>query len=315
MKGALLLTVMESMNKSPASGNIMTLDARSFDEATSSGIALVDFWAPWCGPCQMQTPTLEDLASRVGGQAAIAKVNVDEAPELAARFDVRSIPTLILLKDGNVVRQFVGVQPQPVLAKAVMEVATRQPPFFRAMSRLKTKPGCPAVPGSARVPVRILLVHQDDCAFVCLWHLSALFDDVCKECRQEWHSCLYADLQEPELALAAADQARQADLVVFCQAGAEELPPDVKQWTAGWITAKRGQGAAIGGVIPCSRAGLGSSKTGAFLDEMARKGSMTFLGVRQYALQSQNRPTGARAKRTASLSETLSRSSMRTTAA
>lgn len=86
---------------------------------------MVDFWAPWCGPCQMQTTILQNLAGRIGEQVTVAKVNVDEAPELAARFDIRSIPTLILLKDGRVVRQFVGVQPEPVLAKAVL--AATQP--------------------------------------------------------------------------------------------------------------------------------------------------------------------------------------------
>lgn len=101
---------------------IVELNARSFDLTIQKGVVLVDFWAPWCGPCHMQTPILHDLARRLGDQATIAKVNVDDAPELAARFDIRSIPTLILLKDGNVVRQFVGVQSQPVLAKAVLAV-------------------------------------------------------------------------------------------------------------------------------------------------------------------------------------------------
>lgn len=106
----------------PMNPAIVELNARSFDLTIQKGVVLVDFWAPWCGPCHMQTPILHDLARRLGDQATIAKVNVDDAPELAARFDIRSIPTLILLKDGNVVRQFVGVQSQPVLAKAVLAV-------------------------------------------------------------------------------------------------------------------------------------------------------------------------------------------------
>jgi thioredoxin 1 len=112
------------MSTSSASTTLLTLDAHSFDTTTSTGIVLVDFWAPWCGPCQMQTPILQSLASRVGEQATIAKVNVDEAPELAARFLIRSIPTLILLKDGHVTRQFVGVQSESVLARAILAVTT-----------------------------------------------------------------------------------------------------------------------------------------------------------------------------------------------
>lgn len=148
-----------------------------------------------------------------------------------------------------------------------------------------------------------MMVHQNESAFVCLWHLTALLDDFCRACRLEWHSCRYADLLEPELALAATDQARRADVVVFCQARSAELPPAVKPWAAGWIAAKRGQEAAIGWVIPCAYARPGRSETEAYLDELARKGGMTFLGVKQYALQCEDHPAGTRAKRTASLPE------------
>ena len=78
---------------------------------------LVDFWAPWCGPCKMQGPILDKVADKVGDKAIIAKVNVDENAPLAAQFGVRSIPTLILFKDGQKVRDFIGVQQEPTIVE------------------------------------------------------------------------------------------------------------------------------------------------------------------------------------------------------
>lgn len=97
------------------SGKLKDLTADTFNAAIASGTVLVDFWAPWCGPCKMQTPILERVADKIGGKAVIAKVNVDEAPSLAAQFGVRSIPTLILFKDGQKVRDFIGVQQEAAL--------------------------------------------------------------------------------------------------------------------------------------------------------------------------------------------------------
>ncbi len=98
---------------------VIDLSSDSYDEATKSGVVLVDFWAPWCGPCKMQTPILEKVAAEIGDKAVIAKVNVDESPELAAKYGIRSIPTLILLKDGENKQQFVGLQQQPALISAI----------------------------------------------------------------------------------------------------------------------------------------------------------------------------------------------------
>lgn len=98
---------------------VMDLDGSSYDAATKAGVVLIDFWAPWCGPCKMQTPILEKVAAAVGDKAVIAKVNVDEAPELAAKFGVRSIPTLILLKEGENKQQFVGLQQEAALVSAI----------------------------------------------------------------------------------------------------------------------------------------------------------------------------------------------------
>ncbi len=98
---------------------VIELNGGNFDEKTKSGLVLVDFWAPWCGPCKMQTPILEKVSAEIGGKAVIAKVNVDENPELAANYGIRSIPTLILLKDGEKKQQFVGLQQQAALVSAI----------------------------------------------------------------------------------------------------------------------------------------------------------------------------------------------------
>ncbi|MGC9319924.1 MAG: thioredoxin [Armatimonadota bacterium] len=76
---------------------------------------MVDFWAPWCGPCHMVAPTLEQLAADYDGQAKIAKVNVDDNPDLAMKYGIRSIPALLLFQGGDVVDTLIGVQPEDVL--------------------------------------------------------------------------------------------------------------------------------------------------------------------------------------------------------
>ena len=76
----------------------------------------MDFWAPWCGPCRMLAPVLEELDGDLAGKVKVAKVNVDEEMELAAQFQVASIPTLILFQGGQAVRRTVGVQPKAKLA-------------------------------------------------------------------------------------------------------------------------------------------------------------------------------------------------------
>jgi thioredoxin 1 len=93
-----------------ANALLTELNEATFDAATARGVTLVDFWAPWCGPCRMQAPVLEQLADVWEDKARIAKVNVDENPHLAARFRVNSIPLLLLLKDGQEIRRVVGLQ-------------------------------------------------------------------------------------------------------------------------------------------------------------------------------------------------------------
>jgi thioredoxin 1 len=77
---------------------------------------LVDFWAPWCGPCQVMAPVIDELATAFAGRATVGKVNVDEQPALAARYGIRSIPTLLIFHDGQVVDQAIGVVPKQALA-------------------------------------------------------------------------------------------------------------------------------------------------------------------------------------------------------
>ena len=95
------------------------LTEATFDAAVATGTVLVDFWAPWCGPCRMQTPILDQVSQQVGDKAVIGKVNVDEAAAIAARYGVRSIPTLIVFKDGKPVKSFVGVQQAATLVAAM----------------------------------------------------------------------------------------------------------------------------------------------------------------------------------------------------
>ncbi|HMV10005.1 MAG TPA: thioredoxin [Cyclobacteriaceae bacterium] len=97
-------------------GKAIVLTDSNFDEVINSGKpVLVDFWAEWCGPCKMIGPVVEELAGDYDGKAVIAKLNVDENPQTTAKFGVRSIPTLLVFKGGQVVDKQIGAVPKSVL--------------------------------------------------------------------------------------------------------------------------------------------------------------------------------------------------------
>lgn len=87
----------------------------NFGEITGKGVTMVDFWAPWCQPCRIQGPILERVADKMGEKAQICKINVDENPETATNFGITGIPSLLVFKNGEKVKQFVGVQSENIL--------------------------------------------------------------------------------------------------------------------------------------------------------------------------------------------------------
>ena len=102
---------------------LVEVNNTNFDSTVmkSATTVLIDFWAPWCGPCKMQTPILEKLAELPEIKATIVKINTDENPELAQKFGITSIPTLILMKGGSEIERFVGVQPEAVLKQKLKQ--------------------------------------------------------------------------------------------------------------------------------------------------------------------------------------------------
>jgi len=105
------------------STNIKEIRDENFSQTVGSGTVLVDFWAPWCGPCRAQGPIVEKVAEQVGAKAIVAKVNVDENQATTERFGVSGIPTLIVFKDGKPVQRFVGVQNLETLVQAIGSAA------------------------------------------------------------------------------------------------------------------------------------------------------------------------------------------------
>ena len=106
---------------------LLHLDERNYDEAlvAAEGVMMVDFWAEWCGPCRAVGPVLEDLARTSGGAVTLAKVNVDENPGLAARYGIRSIPTILFVKDCKVQDQLIGAVPKPQIQAKLTAVSSK----------------------------------------------------------------------------------------------------------------------------------------------------------------------------------------------
>jgi thioredoxin 1 len=96
-------------------GKYIELDNTNYDEVVGNGVSLVDFWAPWCGPCRMIAPVIDELANTFEGKANICKVNTDEQQDLAVKYGVRSVPTILFVKDGEIVDQLIGAQSKQAL--------------------------------------------------------------------------------------------------------------------------------------------------------------------------------------------------------
>ena len=101
---------------------IVDLTSATFDQTVANGVVMVDLWAPWCGPCKQLAPILVKVAAAVQGKAVIAKVNVDEFQDLAVKFQVTSIPTMLIFKNGTIVKQLMGLKSDKVIVDAIEEV-------------------------------------------------------------------------------------------------------------------------------------------------------------------------------------------------
>jgi len=95
------------------------LNQNNIEDNIKEGVALVDFWAPWCGPCRMLAPAIDQLAEEFEGKAKICKVNTEDEPELTAQYQVRSIPTILFFKDGKIVEQLIGATTKAILQEKI----------------------------------------------------------------------------------------------------------------------------------------------------------------------------------------------------
>ncbi len=101
---------------------IKILTDATFDEGVAGGVVLVDFYADWCGPCRMLTPVLEELAQEMVGKVTVVKVDTDQSAQVAGKYEVTSIPTLILFKDGEMKKRVVGLKDLDALKQLINEV-------------------------------------------------------------------------------------------------------------------------------------------------------------------------------------------------
>jgi thioredoxin 1 len=115
---------VEQTTAAPSTGNkpVQVLDSTFAAEVLQSSVpVLVDFWAPWCGPCRMVAPSLENIAQQYAGKVKVAKLNVDDNPQMARQYSATSIPLLLLFKEGRVVGKLVGAHPQPNIEQLVRQ--------------------------------------------------------------------------------------------------------------------------------------------------------------------------------------------------
>jgi len=122
--GFLLLNVyarikMKLLPKVADHANILTLTDKNFQQQTKNNVVLVDFWAEWCAPCKMMAPVLNEVAGELNGNLYVGKLNIEQYQSMAQKFNVRSIPTLILFKNGKEVKRFVGIKQKDFLLKEI----------------------------------------------------------------------------------------------------------------------------------------------------------------------------------------------------
>lgn len=99
-----------------ANSSLLVIDEKNFESTINSGkVVMLDFWAEWCGPCKMFLPVVAELAEEFKDKAIIGKVNVDDNPDIAEKFGIMSIPTVILFKDGEIIDKFTGARPKPLM--------------------------------------------------------------------------------------------------------------------------------------------------------------------------------------------------------
>lgn len=98
-----------------AGGGVIVLNDQNFAETIKKGVTLVDFWATWCRPCRMQAPIIEEVSAQMLGKAAICKLDVDQNPNISQKYNVQSIPTMLIFKDGKLVSMFVGVTSKDII--------------------------------------------------------------------------------------------------------------------------------------------------------------------------------------------------------
>ena len=108
---------MKNIKDVPPSNRIKILNNKNFKPVIRSGLILVDFWAPWCAPCKMMAPTLNEIADENPDTITIAKLNVDQNQPIAQKYNIRNIPTMILFQGGKEIKRITGVKPKKVLLK------------------------------------------------------------------------------------------------------------------------------------------------------------------------------------------------------
>ncbi|MFA5417170.1 MAG: thioredoxin [Bacteroidales bacterium] len=111
--------LLKNMDQTPNSAHLLELTDATFKKTIQKGVTLVDFWAPWCMPCKIQGPIVNEVADLMHDKATISKINIDIHKRTASELGIRSIPTIIIFKDGKTVAKLVGAKTKNVLTKAV----------------------------------------------------------------------------------------------------------------------------------------------------------------------------------------------------